>query len=197
PLTSDHPHVSRLCPHRPRQHAHILFVSACHNHQVARSIRLQLLERLVITRVNLLRHRKPLRVRERLAVIHHSHAKPRRLRRLRHRRRNVSASKQVHHRLRQYRLHENLYRAPANQPVVIPSFIVQVEHQLPRRLLLHHLFCRRPYVRFHTPPANRSCNRPARMHNSSQRPAQPRPPHPHYLFKQIHCFASSLPCSQS
>src|SRR5229473_1116204 len=77
-FAADHSHVSRFRSNRPGQHAHVFFVSARHDYQVTRRIGTNLFERILVTGVNLLRHREALIVRKGFPVIHDANPKARR-----------------------------------------------------------------------------------------------------------------------
>src|SRR5438874_619975 len=79
-----------------------------HDDHVTRRIRTNLFERVLVTSVDFVRHRKALFVGERFAVIYHADPKARGAGRLCNRRRDVTAAKQVHDRLRQNWLNKNL-----------------------------------------------------------------------------------------
>ena len=160
------------------------------------------LERLFVTGVKLLRHREPLFVRKRFAVIHDANAEACGVGGFRHRHRDVPAAKQVHDGLRQNRLDKNLQGAAADQAVVIARLVVEIENHLARCFVLHHFFRRRPHFRFHAAAANRSGNRAVLAHQHSRAfiardraigvhdggegPAPPGPPHLDDFFKQVH-----------
>src|SRR5229473_5443084 len=88
-FASDHSDVPRFRSNRPGQHAHVFFVSARYDHQVARCIRMDFLKRRLVTGENFLGHRKTLGVRKGFAVVHHANAKSRRGRGLCHGHRDV------------------------------------------------------------------------------------------------------------
>src|SRR6266481_3240809 len=110
-FAADHAHVARFRTHRPSQNAHVFLVAARDDHQVTRRIGMNLFESFFVARVNLLRYRKALFVREGLAVIHHADAESCRAGRLRHRGRNMPPAEQIQHGLRQNRLDKNFQRS--------------------------------------------------------------------------------------
>src|SRR5713101_4858838 len=203
-FAANHSQVTRLGAHGPGQHTHVFFMTARHDDQVARRIRMNFFKRILVTRVNLLGHRKALFVRERFAVIHHSDAEARRARSFRDRHRNVPTPKEVEKRLRQNRLNKNLQRAAADQSVVVARFIVEMEDHLARCFLLHHFLRRRPDLGLDAPAADCSSDRAILAHqhprtliardrtvsvnDGSERRTLPRPPHLHDLFKQVHVW---------
>ena len=81
-LAADHADVARLGAHGPAEHAHVVAVPARDDHQVAGRVRLQLLERVFVCRVNLARHREALAIGELLAVVDHADGEARGVRRL-------------------------------------------------------------------------------------------------------------------
>ena len=83
-------------------------MAARHDDHVTRRIRANLFERVLVTSVDFVRYRKALFVGERFAVIYHADPKARGAGRLCNRRRDVTAAKQVHDRLRQNWLNKNL-----------------------------------------------------------------------------------------
>ena len=142
--------------HGPAEHAHVVAVPARDDHQVTRSVGLQFLERIFVSGVNLVRHRKPFAIRKLFPVVNHPDAETRRMRRLGQGHRDVSSAKNIQRRLRQDGLDENLERAPANQPIVVAGLVVQVKGHLARRFAFQHVFRRRPDFRFDAPAADGS-----------------------------------------
>jgi hypothetical protein len=130
------------------EHAHVVAMAARDDHQIARIIRLDLLERVFVGGVDFAGHREALEIGELLAVVDHADSEAGAVRGFRQGHRNVSATEDIQDRLRQNRFHEDLHGAAADQSVVVAGLIVEIENHLARSFGLEHFFRCRPDFRF-------------------------------------------------
>jgi len=139
-LAADHADVACVGAHGPGEDAHVFFVAAGNDDEIAGGIRLNFREGVFVGSVNFQRHWETLAISERFAVVNDADGEADIGSGFGDGHRNVAAAKKIEHGLRKNRFDENFERAAADEAVVVGGFVVEIEDHFAWCFVVHHFF---------------------------------------------------------
>jgi hypothetical protein len=147
-FTANHAYVAGWGAHGPGEYAHIFFVAASDDDQIAGGVGLQLGEGVVEAGVDFLGHGETFSVGEGFAVVDDDNTEAGGLCGLGYGGGNMTSTEEIDDGLGEDRLDENFDGAATDQSVVVGSFVVEMEDEFAGRFFLHDFFGSGPDVGF-------------------------------------------------
>jgi hypothetical protein len=147
-FAANHADVASLGAYGPGEHAHIFFVAASYDYQIAGGVWLQFGESVVEAGVDFLGYGEALTVGECFAVVDDNNTKTCGLCGLGDSSGDVTGAEEINDGLGEDGLDEDFDGAAADQAIVVGGFVVEMEDEFSGSFFLHHFFGSGPDVGF-------------------------------------------------